>query len=106
LATNSNNFEILPGKFFIKRVKMIQITTTLSMIVKIIQLVILAIAILGTGLVFYNSPFIDSQTYIYTSSEDAMIIKKDSRKRKFARVGFGLILISYVLQTIILFLTK
>ena len=75
--------------------------------VKIIQLVTLAFAIFGTALVFFNSPFTDSNTYIFANDNEVRINnKKDKRKRRLARLGFGLILISYVLQTIILFISK
>jgi len=74
------------------------------MIVKSFQILILILSIIGTALIFFNSPFYNRQIFLYNRSEMPDIIKKDKKKKKLATIGFGLILLSYLLQTLIVFL--
>ena len=72
------------------------------MYIKLIQIIILGFSLIGTSLVFFNSPFLNRQIYAYNNSEIPKIIKKDKRKRLLSIIGFGLIILSYLIQTIII----
>jgi hypothetical protein len=74
------------------------------MVIKIIQLLILGLSILGTILVFYNSPFYSSSIYAPTIADADKFYKRDLNKKRLAKIGFGLIIFSYLLQTIIIFI--
>jgi hypothetical protein len=73
------------------------------MIIKVLQIFLLSLSIIGTALVFFNSPFTNSRTYLYNKSEMPTIIKRDLKKKRLAIIGFGFILLSYLLQTILVF---
>jgi hypothetical protein len=72
--------------------------------IKPLQILVTGIAIAGTALVFYNSPFSSGGTYHYSFEEGQRQTAKAKRQRRLARVGFLLILISYVLQVILVML--
>jgi len=72
--------------------------------IKILQIVITGIAIGGTALVFFNSPFASGGTFLYKFGEAEQHMVKAKKQRRLAKFGFLLILISYVLQTIVIFL--
>jgi hypothetical protein len=74
------------------------------MLIKILQLVVTAIAIAGTALVFYNSPFVKGTVSLPTFAEGNERMAKAKRQRRRARLGFLLILVSYVLQVVVVFL--
>ena len=73
------------------------------MIVKLFQLLILGLSILGTGLVFYNSPFMSDLNGDPTFDDADIFYHRGLKKRKLAKIGFCLIIFSYLLQTIVLF---
>jgi hypothetical protein len=76
----------------------------MNLTVKCIQTSILGITLLGTALIFFNSPVVDSNTYLFTDGpEFEKIQKKDRSKRKFARIGLALTLLSYCIQSALLF---
>jgi len=74
------------------------------MCIKYLQIAVLGISLFGTALIFFNSPFVDSNVWLGSSDESPSIYKKDKKKRRLARIGFGLLLLSYLLQTIIVFI--
>ena len=73
------------------------------MSIKIIQLCITGIAIIGTMLVFYNSPFVHRETLLYSRQEMKKFILQDKKTRNRAKFGFILILLSYIFQSILIF---
>lgn len=72
--------------------------------IKFLQIVVTGIAITGTALVFYNSPFTSGGTFLYTWNEADARMAQAKQQRRRARLGFLLILISYVMQTVLVFL--
>jgi uncharacterized membrane protein len=77
-----------------------QIPTT----IRVIQIVSIVMGILGTALVFFNSPFSSGGTFEYTFGESEKRMAKAKKDRRAARMGFSLIVISCLLQVIVLFL--
>lgn len=73
-------------------------------VVDFINLIALLFSVTGTYIMFYYSPVINSQTYLYQKSELAEIKKRDARKNKKIRFGLLLILIACLLQAIAIFL--
>lgn len=73
-------------------------------ITDIINLVALFIGIIGSYMMFYFIPKIDTQLYIYQKQELEQLRKKDARKNKMIRCGMFLLLIAFVLQAIAIFL--
>lgn len=71
--------------------------------IDIINIVALLINIAGTFLMFYFSPVINSQTYLYNRSELPDIRERDARKNKMVKRGMLLLLIGFVLQAIAIF---
>lgn len=69
-------------------------------IVQLVQIISLGISIAGTALVFYNSPFADRRVFLY---DNTGINPDDKKKQNRAKWGFGLILMSYIIQTIVVF---
>ena len=74
------------------------------MVVKLLQVLVTGIAIAGTALVFYNSPFVSGGVFMYTFDEGKERMEKAKRQRRLAKIGFLLILISYVFQLVLVFL--
>lgn len=75
-----------------------------QIIIRVFQIIVTGIAIWGTALVFYNSPFASGGTFLFTEAESEQQMARAKKQRQRARAGFLLILVSYVLQTIITFL--
>lgn len=73
-------------------------------IIDLINLLALFIGIIGSYMMFYFSPVVNSQTYIYQNSELSEIKKRDDRKNKMMRRGMFLLFIAFILQAIALFL--
>lgn len=73
-------------------------------IIDIINLLALFIGIIGSYIMFYFSPVVNSQTYIYQREESKRIQKRDDHKNKMLRRGMFLLLISFLLQAISIFL--
>jgi hypothetical protein len=73
-------------------------------IIDFINLIALFIGIIGSYLMFYFSPVVNSQTYLYQKSELAEIKKRDMRKNKMVRRGMFLLFIGFILQAIAIFL--
>ena len=71
------------------------------MILQALQIFSLILGIVGTVLVFFNSPFHSRSYYMHTFGESAEIEKEDKRIRNMAKIGFGIICISYIIQTVI-----
>lgn len=71
----------------------------------ILNLLALLISITGSFLMYYYTPVVNSQTYIYMREEMAAIKKRDARKNKMVRRGMFLILIGFVLQASAIFLS-
>jgi len=71
----------------------------------ILNLLALFISIAGSFIMFYFSPVVNSQTYIYTREETNKIRKRDARKNKMVRRGMLLILIGFILQASAIFLS-
>jgi hypothetical protein len=53
---------------------------------------------------FYFSPVVNSQTYLYLNSELTAIRKRDERKNKMVKRGMFLLFIGFILQAIAIFL--
>ena len=71
--------------------------------IKQLSIFLNVLQILGTILVFFNSPFVDSRTYAYRSMEADSENKKGERvKRKRAKVGFALIIFGNLCQMLII----
>jgi len=75
------------------------------MYIKYFQIVVLGFSLIGTAFVFFNSPFVDDSVWLRNESEMKILAKKNKKKRRLARIGFGLILLSYLFQTLITFYT-
>lgn len=69
----------------------------------VINLLALLLSITGTFMMFYYSPVINSQVFLYRKSELENIKKSDAYKNKMLRFGLILIFISCLLQAIAIF---
>ena len=69
-----------------------------------INLIALFIGIMGSFLMFYFSPVVNSQMYLYRKEEMERIRKRDAHKNKMVRRGMFLLLISFALQATAIFL--
>lgn len=58
----------------------------------------------GTLLMFWNTPKVNSGTYIYDHEELIEIHKQDERKNKFTRFGMLLLFGGFLLQLVALIL--
>lgn len=58
----------------------------------------LCIDIIGVVLIFFNSPKITYNTYIYNDQELKELNKKASRKYRYARIGLLLLVIGFGMQ--------
>jgi len=65
--------------------------------VKMIQLVAIAFSIIGTLLIFYNSPFASSQIYAPTI-DDTSFYKKDLNKRNYSDIGLTFLIAGIIIQ--------
>lgn len=70
-----------------------------------INLLAMVVSIAGSFLMFYYTPLVNSQLYIYKRAEMEDIRKRDSKKNKLQRVGMFLLFIGFLLQAIALFLS-
>jgi hypothetical protein len=52
----------------------------------------------GALLMFFNTPKVDSQLYIYNKAEMAEIHKRDERMNKLTRFGMLLLFVGFLLQ--------
>jgi len=73
-------------------------------IIDTLNLLALFIGIVGSYMMFYFSPVVNSQSYLYRREEMERIRKNDAHKNKMVRRGMLLLLISFVLQAITIFL--
>jgi hypothetical protein len=70
----------------------------------ILNLLALLISMAGSFLMFYFSPEVNSQTFVY-DDEQQEIIKSDARKNKLTRRGMLLLLIGFVIQSAAIFVS-
>ncbi len=63
-----------------------------------LQMLIIFLGLIGTFMVFYFSPQVDSRTFLYQSSEMIEIEKRDKRKRILAKRGMILVTSSFFIQ--------
>jgi hypothetical protein len=71
----------------------------------ILNLLALLISMAGSFLMFYFSPEVNSQTFVYNDDEQQEIIKSDARKNKLTRRGMLLLLIGFILQAAAIFVS-
>ena len=64
----------------------------------------LILDIIGVILIFFNSPQISHQVYIYNDEETERLEKKAKRNLQLTKVGLMLLVIRFALQLITLFL--
>ena len=69
-----------------------------------INLIALLLSVVGTYIMFYYSPVVNSQVFLYKKIEWENIKKRDNSKNKKIRLGLLLILIACLLQAIAIFL--
>lgn len=74
------------------------------MFIKETQILILGLSLIGTMLVFLNSPKVDHNVYLEASSESDKNNRSDKNKRMLASIGFGILLLAYFLQTAVVLL--
>lgn len=60
----------------------------------------LCIDIAGAALVFFNSPEKKYTTFLYTAAEQKELNQKAKKTRFFARAGFALLAIGFIVQFI------
>lgn len=73
-------------------------------IIDLLNILALLISLAGTFIMYYYSPVVNSQVFLYRKIEWENIKKRDNSKNKKIRLGFLLILIACLLQTIAIFL--
>lgn len=73
-------------------------------VIDLINLIALLLSVTGTYIMFYYSPVVNSQVFLYRKIEMQNIKKRDNNKNKKIRFGLLLILIACVLQAIAIFL--
>jgi accessory gene regulator protein AgrB len=69
-----------------------------------INLIALLLSVVGTFVMFFYSPVVSSQVFLYRKIEMQNIKKRDNNKNKKIRFGLLLILIACLLQAIAIFL--
>lgn len=69
--------------------------------VKILNIASIIIGIIGTYFMYYYSPKMNSQVYIYRDEEIREIRKRDIFKNKMVRLGMFLLCTSFLLQLVI-----
>lgn len=67
---------------------------------KILNIVGLVISMLGTFLMFYYSPKVESRFFLYQDQEYKAMHKKDNRKNKKIRFGMLLLFMGFLFQLI------
>ncbi len=70
----------------------------------IINLIALLTSLAGSFMMFYYSPKVSSQLYLYQKEEMKLIKQKDELKNKRIRQGMFLVMVGFGLQAVAIFI--